>query len=176
MWQWWLFSGAFAIATWAVITSKDARDLGIPQGKAAGLVVVRLLVSLLILGAGFIIEPLLAASMGHEAPEGTNIWVNALFSALVPACLVTYAAGEGRSRWRRVRNASEAAVISLMLLDNFWNILAPRPLEAFLFSMGADLVGGIVAGVLIGLITERIKPRAPAAAAEEPPRPSRTRP
>lgn len=163
MWQWWVFSIAFAIATWALITSKDARDLGIAQSKAAGPVLARVLVSLVILGTGFVIEPMLGASMGQEQPEGSSLFVNALFSALVPACIVSYAAGEGRTRWQRIRNASEAAVISLMLLDNFWNILARRPFEAFMFSMLADVIGGLIAGVLIGLITERLK-RQPAAA------------
>jgi len=160
MWQWWFFACGVVLATWAYLTRKEWAVLGSPQPgprlRATVRALVRLLIPVSVLTAGFVLEPILGSPFlegSLRTPEPGEIWI-AFFSALVPAGIVAVASGIGRSRTERVKNAVAAAVLSLLLLDNIWNILARRPIEQFLFSLFSDVIGGTVAGVVVGLASE----------------------
>lgn len=167
MYQWWFFSCALGLATWAYLAGKDWRVLG---ARALLLGLAQLLVSAIVLTCGFLLEPRIQTMLDSgilDLPVGGELWI-AFFSALVPAAVVIVSAREGKDRVARLRNAMAAAVITLLVLDNVWNLLARRPLEQFLFSLFSDAIGGAIAGLLIGLAAEGIR-RQPALPSGESP-------
>ena len=175
MWEWWVLSCAVGLATWAYLTGKIWRSLGTsgsaPRARVALIALAQVLVSVIVLTGGFLLEPAIAAAMDPESggmrpPGGGEILV-AIFSGLVPACVVAMAAREGQDRGARLRNACAASVIMLLLLDNVWNILARRPVEQFLFSLFSDVLGGALAGLVVGFALEEIRTRWEAPAARE---------
>ena len=162
MWEWWFFSCLAAFATWLFLAQNEASKLSVPGTSPRVIVylmsLARLLLAIAVLTIGYILEPMLRTVM--ELGPGQAIeslgagaftqFMVALFSAMVPASIATVVANEGKDLKEKIQKGAITAVISLVILDTVWNFIAIRPFADYLFSLFSDLIGGAIAGALIG--------------------------
>ena len=157
---WWqLFAWAVGIVTLVFLTQRGA--VGQPIPLAFGLAFVRLVLSVGLIGFGYGLEPALWSTIQDGPGKGIEmlgaiLGSNALglfASGLVPGSLALLVATTAPNQKERVQRAVIAVIVCIALADIAWNVFNNRPLEGLLFSLFSDVLGGVVAGIIIATIS-----------------------
>jgi hypothetical protein len=129
-----------------------------PLGQRLPFAIVNLLIGILIMSLGFILQPTISNVL-QSGIRGGEHYLNWLltqspFSILVfglfPGSLTVAAISTGKTRLKRLRVGVIAAVVTLSVQDLIVTVIDQSPLSAFLFDILSNIVGGILAGIIIG--------------------------
>lgn len=157
---WWqLFAWAVGIVTLVFLTQRGA--VGQPIALAFGLAFVRLVLSVGLIGFGYGLEPALWSAIQDGLDKGfgmlgTLLGSNALglfASGLIPGSLALLVAATAPNQKERVQRSVIAVILCIALADIVWNVVNTRPLEGLLFSLFSDVLGGVLAGIIIATIS-----------------------
>lgn len=178
---WWqLFAWAVAIVTLVFLTQRWSWSMSIPA--AFGLALLKVVVAVAIIGFGYGLEPALWSAI-QDGPDkgleslGTLLGSNSygLFSSgLIPGSLALLVAVIAPNAKERVQRAVIVVIVCLALADIAWNVTNTRPLETLLFSLFSDVLGGVIAGIIIANLAAWRNAPAPERAPAADARPARS--
>ncbi len=127
--------------------------------------VLNLLLGILVVGVGFLIEPALWIALQAGPAQAGQALGAALANpssiavpALVAGSITAVVAMSGRSMMERMYRGAAACVLVLVVVDSFTMLMSGPELTTvrYLFSVASDLVGGILAGAVIGYLVDRL--------------------
>lgn len=159
--MWWLLSCAFALGAFIYLLNKTPAAVSTPGSRVtvALLLLVRLLFAIVVLGSGYVLEPFIWGTIKSDPSAYQNLvdgLGRAAFLGLALGSACAIVADQAKNLKDRLTNVCVSAVLGLVLVDDLASIFIGRS-DNFAFSLASDVFGGVIAGVLIALVTEAIK-------------------
>jgi hypothetical protein len=154
---WWqVFAWAVGVVTFFFLAQRESHVRSIPA--ALGLVLLKLVVAVGVIGFGYGLEPALWSGIQGGVDKGLGQLAELLggdalglfASGLIPGGVALLVATVAPNRTSAVQRAVITAILCLALTDVVWSVLTVRPLETLVFSLFSDVLGGALAGAFIG--------------------------
>jgi len=128
--------------------------------------VTNLIVGVLILSVGFIVQPMIWFTL-HYGIVGAQAALtmygsepfNLLMIGLLPGTVTAAIAASGNTLALKVRRGSIAAIVTLIIWDLAHILPSNAVPETLWFSMLSDVIGGILAGIIVGFAIDMVSKR-----------------